>query len=196
MGWSYTTKPRGQSVFQFFSDHWNREDKDGKGSFKVLDCAVKGRTAYMACETIIDGVRQVFAAVCLISYSKNVYNFGYKDMDESMGPYDCHCPASILEQLTPTTNQYAVEWREKCKKNLLYQNKRKISHKTFDKMLKAGDKIFLQKTSIPFVIFREKIGKCYHGSGYRVSSKFIDFEKTIEALSQKCPQELTMVENG
>jgi hypothetical protein len=182
MGWTTTHKNSGESVKSFFEKRWNRIDE--KSSFKVLDCKVKARTAYLACETIAEGKRDVFAYVCLLHYRpKDAYNFGYKDMDESVGPYDTHCPAAILDLLTPTTNEYALEWREKCRKNLEYAGQRKLTKHSFDKILKPGCKIFLQKCSIPSVIFSYKSGKSYHGSGYRFSSKFIDFEKTIKELS-------------
>jgi len=183
MGWTFHIKPKNTSIMQFFSDRWNRNDE--KGSFKVLACAVKARTAYLACEIIAEGKRDVFAYICLLNYApKQVYNFGYKDMDEGMGPYDTKCPAAILDLLTPTTNEYALKWREACRRNLEYAGQRKVSHKAFDKILKPGCKIFLNHSQIPFVIFREKIGKTYYGSGYKVSSKFIDFEKTIKEMSQ------------
>ena len=183
MGTTFCRKNSGESVKSFFEKRWNRIDE--KSSFKVLDCMVKARTAYLACETIAEGKREVYGMVCLLHYTpKQELNFGYKDMDESMGPYDCHCPAAILDLLTPTDNAYAREWRKNCRKNLEYAGQRKSTKQSFDKLLKPGTKIFLQKCSIPFVTFSSKTGKTYHGSGYRFSSKFIDFEKTIKELSQ------------
>jgi len=53
--------------------------------------------------------------VCLLDYRPNDYhNFGYKDMEEPMGPYYYNCPERILKLLTPTTNEYALKWRKKC----------------------------------------------------------------------------------
>jgi len=48
--------------------------------------------------------------------------FGYKDMDETMGPFYYDCPNTILKLLSPTDNEYAKTWREKCYANT---NKRK-----------------------------------------------------------------------
>ena len=45
---------------------------------------------------------------------KDYYNFGYKDMDETMGPGDCDCPKSIIALLSETDNEYALYWRQKC----------------------------------------------------------------------------------
>lgn len=55
---------------------------------------------------------EVWAAIYLTAVDKG--DFGYKDMDETMGPYNYACPKSILKLLTPTDNKLANEWREKC----------------------------------------------------------------------------------
>jgi hypothetical protein len=86
-----------------------------------LGCAVKGmKTAYMAMEIIPpQGERKVIGLVCLLSYRRNDhYNFGYKDMDETMGPCESECPKKILDLLTPTESSYALAWRARCFENL------------------------------------------------------------------------------
>ena len=45
---------------------------------------------------------------------KDYYNFAYKPMDETMGPYCYDCPVSILKLLSDTDNDYALAWRQKC----------------------------------------------------------------------------------
>lgn len=116
MGWLYTNKPKGESVKDFFSKQFTFETD--RYSSKLLECAVvKMRTAYMAIEQVlkVDGARTVFAVVCFLHYAPKDYNnFGYKDMDETMGPYAYDCPEKILKLLTPTDNEYARNWREKC----------------------------------------------------------------------------------
>lgn len=42
-------------------------------------------------------------------------NWGYKDVDETMGPYETSFPYTWLELLTPTDSQYANEWRSRVK---------------------------------------------------------------------------------
>lgn len=46
------------------------------------------------------------------------FNFGYKDMSEFSGPRYYDCPKSILDLLTPTDSEWALEWRQKCRENL------------------------------------------------------------------------------
>jgi hypothetical protein len=63
------------------------------------------------------GEREVWALICLVRCNPRDpegYIFGYKDMEESMGPHECDCPKSILDLLTPTDAQYARQWRARC----------------------------------------------------------------------------------
>lgn len=46
------------------------------------------------------------------------HDFGYKDMDETEGPNESRCPARILGLLSPTDNEYALHWRQRCLDNL------------------------------------------------------------------------------
>ena len=134
MGWTYTHKPRGKHLFNFFSEEFNHEFG------RVLDVAPVGYTeAYIAYQ-VLDKEKKpekVVAIMCLIRYTRDHYNFGYKDMDETMGPYYYNCPARILKQLTPTDNETALAWRNACQERL---DKRKARKK-----LKVGDMIRFDK---------------------------------------------------
>jgi hypothetical protein len=114
MGWTFTNKPKGQTVKDFFEKEFTNDGKTG-----VLDCAVVNRNvAYLAYKSFKDG--HVFAIVCLLQYRPHdyYYNFGYKDMDESMGPLEHDCPERILNLLSPPSPGYATEWRGRCIANL------------------------------------------------------------------------------
>ena len=112
MGWLYTNKPAGMSMRDFFSERFDHENG------KVLDVAMVGWTeAYIAYEvTNNDGTKNVIGIACLINFCPNdpYCNFGYKAMEETMGPSISNCPRRILEKLTPTTHKWAIEWRERC----------------------------------------------------------------------------------
>jgi len=43
------------------------------------------------------------------------YNWGYKDVCESMGPNELSFPYTWLDLLTPTDSKYANEWRARVK---------------------------------------------------------------------------------
>ena len=105
-------------------------------NYEILKSAMVGSVYYAAVmplkrynketreeEQIPKKERIVFAVVFLTSVNrKDHYNFSYKDMSEDMGPYEYKCPISILKMLSPTKNEYALNWRRQCYE---YQKKRK-----------------------------------------------------------------------
>lgn len=122
MGWLYMTSMRGHSGPCAYLDHQFTYERDGHRS-KVLRSALVGmRTYYAAVEHMRpDGERIVFAAVCLVRYNprdREGYIFGYKDMDETVGPCESDCPPAILDLLTPTERAYALKWRARCRINV------------------------------------------------------------------------------
>ena len=67
----------------------------------MLAAARVANTVYMAVKSTDKATEEsyVFAAVILISNTKK-HGFGYKDMDESVGPCQCDCPDRIMRLLT------------------------------------------------------------------------------------------------
>lgn len=131
MGWTTTYKPKGEPILDFFIRQgvltWS---DDNPNTYRVLDSAlVNMRTFYAAVEQINKetGKRIVWASVILVRhYPKDPhYNFGWKDMDESCGPYETNCPERILKLLTPTDNEYALGWRAACWANVEKRKARK-----------------------------------------------------------------------
>lgn len=55
---------------------------------------------------------EIWALVVLTDTDGN--EFGYKDMDETVGPAYYDCPIGILKLLSPTDNTYAKKWRKNC----------------------------------------------------------------------------------
>ena len=100
----------------FFAEQFNGENDFTKR--EIIAGGVKNfKTAYMAYKITNKetGAFDVVALVCLLNYAPKSYNnFGWKDVDETCGPCECDCPEKILKLLTPTTNEYALRWRESC----------------------------------------------------------------------------------
>lgn len=93
--------------------NWENEHR----RVRVLKSSLVGSTYYAALEVedLDCGEKYVSAAVCLTSMNnRDYYNFGYKDMGETMGPNEAKCPVGILKLLTPTDDEYALAWRERC----------------------------------------------------------------------------------
>ena len=115
MGWTYTTRPSGQSIRDFFAEEFRHGD-----DASVVDCASRLREAYIAYRTKRGAI---IAIACLLEHKPfRGYNLGYKDMDEGMGPGICRCPARILDLLSPVEEYFegqALEWarcwREWCR---------------------------------------------------------------------------------
>ena len=89
--------------------------------YEVVKDAVVGTTYYAAIKSPEDG--RVYALIILTHIDRNSYcNFGMKWMSDDDGPHESKCPTSVLKELSPTENKYALEWRERCSE---YKDERK-----------------------------------------------------------------------
>lgn len=100
------------------------------GRFRIEKSALVGSIYYAAITPLVQSVegndipippeeQETWCVVCLTETdSKDYYNFSYKDMDETMGPYSYDCPKSVLDCLTPTENEAANRWRTECRKRI------------------------------------------------------------------------------
>ena len=113
-------------------------------SYRVVDSAIVGNTYYAAVFRTTpecpDGY--TFAAIILFRNPKS--GFGYKDMDESVGPCEVACPLRILNKLTPLDQMpghggYSAQWRDAVRQYHLDRSGRVATAKAF----KAGDTIKL-----------------------------------------------------
>lgn len=80
---------------------------------KTLKRCFRGNDMWAVQETK-DGI--VFACLYMLRGNPRVTNdpcnWGYKDVDETMGPCKIDFPADWLDLLSPTDSQYALEWRK------------------------------------------------------------------------------------
>jgi hypothetical protein len=113
MGWLYQYDPVENPVAHLTAKcNYDNEHR----TLQVLAAARVANTVYMAIRSTdkASAASYVFAAVILISNTKK-HGFGYKDMDESMGPCQCDCPDRIMRLLTPISNLpnlgHAADWR-------------------------------------------------------------------------------------
>lgn len=121
MGWLSMMSLSGYRTPKAYLDAqftWSNETDN-----RVLRSSIVGRVYYAAVERTgrEGGDRKVFAVLCLFRYTpkaRDGYVFAYKDMDEAVGPCERHCPAAILDLLTPTDYDYAIQWRADCRANL------------------------------------------------------------------------------
>jgi len=164
-------------------------------SYKVLRSALVKMKRYYAAVQKSDktvNTTQVFCVVCLVNYNlrdKEGYIFGYKDMDETMGPGVTDCPADILDLLTSTDSEWANEWRDRCRKRLT-----KVLPKDGQVIVLNTPMRFTDKTTHSrFRVVEHKIGKrkkkmfaSEEGMYYRLGD-LKDLEFAIEAQAQPQP---------
>ena len=119
MGWLYMQSLGGHSGPRQYLDAQFTYERPERRVRVLRSSLVKMRTYYAAAEIVpTEGVREVTAIVCLVRYNPRDaegYIFGYKDMDETMGPCESECPTAILDLLTPTDGEHAVTWRARCR---------------------------------------------------------------------------------
>ena len=113
MGWLYKQHPVTDPV-AYLTGQYNHDG--AHRTYLVLGAARVSNTVYMALKSTdkATGQSYVFAAVILISNTQKD-GFGYKDMDESVGPCECACPDRIMRLLSPIADipnpGYAADWR-------------------------------------------------------------------------------------
>ncbi len=123
MGWLYMKSLKGHSGPRQYLDAQFTQLRPDAISQVLRSALVSMRVNYAAVEQvrIATGQREVWAAISLVRYNPrdpDGYIFGYKDMEESMGPYECDCPEPILDLLTLTDAQHALQWRARCRENI------------------------------------------------------------------------------
>lgn len=153
MGWSFGWYSK-RDIVQYLNDQ--QGSKHYGENYKIITNCVRGNCHWQVVEH--RGGKRFIALNLLQSYDKE---WGYKDMDESMGPCEVNCPLSYLELAPETedTGQYAKEWRKRVRE---YHANRKPSQK-----LAVGQVWKLQRTRDPITV---KLTKVKPLRGYDVNS--------------------------
>ena len=123
MGWLFMRSLGGHATPKAYLDDQFTYAREDRRSRVLASGLVAMRTYYAAVEhvSVSTSAREVWALVCLVRYNRRDregYVFGYKDMEESMGPCEDACPAKVLDLLTETDNAYALDWRSRCRARL------------------------------------------------------------------------------
>jgi hypothetical protein len=165
-------------------------------SHRVLRSAfVQMRRYYAAVERVekASGQRSVVAVICLVHYnprSKDGHVFGYKDMDETMGPCELDCPAAILDLLTPTDSTWANEWRQSCRARWAKPKPRAGQTLVLASPLKFSDGETLTRFRLVEIVRRNRKRLVYRGEngGYYRLPNLRDLEYTLEVPEGKRQQ--------
>jgi hypothetical protein len=115
MGWLFQNdRLTSQTPAEYITQHFTYETDACKAT--VLAAATVRGTIYAAIRNEIKstGASYVFCGVFLFKNNKKD-GFGYKDIDEAMGPCEVDCPDRIMRLLSPVENipspGYAAQWR-------------------------------------------------------------------------------------
>lgn len=140
MGWTFMRgKPRDEriEVERLFTPA-----DPANVTMDVLQLVKRGSVWYGAIRTTVKGQEPVVWAAII---KTQVYrgDWGYKDMDETCGPYHWDAPLSLLDKLSPTDNAYALEWRAEVR----------VKAATKRKPIKPGQ-ILVAKQPIDFGVFK------------------------------------------
>lgn len=106
MGWTYLHRRKGERTEDILAQELR--------PYTLRAIRTIGGTSYCAIQDPADG--HTFGAVVLTASAPSEHcNWGFKIVEESMGPFEDNCPAVILNLLSPTDSQYAMDWRVRCR---------------------------------------------------------------------------------
>jgi hypothetical protein len=113
MGWTVMDcRPCGESHAEFFARELLGRDQTMLASAHV---GGTGGTFYAAVRQEKGG--EVWGMV-VPTTGRPGARFGWKAMEERMGPFESECPAHILDLLSPTEDEHALRWRARCRARL------------------------------------------------------------------------------
>jgi hypothetical protein len=103
--------------------------------------------------------------------------WGYKDMDETMGPYYYSCPISYLDMVPCPDSENARKWRAEVRA----KNQGKADTTAVLRRMKVGDRLYLKKGCQPESVIltskRPLQGTVGHMT-YKIPRKLVDPIKT------------------
>ena len=143
MGWLFQNdKLRHQTPVEYITREFTHDS--GTTAATVISAAAVGSTIYAAIRNHDKTTSKSYVFCAVILFKNNERDgFGYKDMDESVGPCEVDCPARIMRLLSPIEDLpnpgYAAEWR----KSVAAANAKKAEARSKIGKLTVGDKVKL-----------------------------------------------------
>lgn len=113
MGWLFLHECHTKAdVRNHLLNDLNRSDE--RAERKVLVHRTVGNHLWIAFSCVpTDPVHKPMSFVILALLAKDNGCWGYKDMDENMGPCEVDCPESVIAAAGPTEHEWALAWRAK-----------------------------------------------------------------------------------
>ena len=130
MGWTFSTQwPDKSAMIKHLCDE--------QTMYTTIAKCVRGSALYAVHEaksTASGSWKRIIAVYLLGSNTRRGEGWGYKDMDESMGPTVADCPPKYFDLVPEVPNAYALAWRMRCIENAARKSVK----------LKVGDRIKLR----------------------------------------------------
>lgn len=164
MGWTFPHDASRRDVI----DELTRDQSKDERVFRTLRKCFRGNTMYALHESGPVGETRKWLAVYLLQRSQGTW--GYKDMDESMGPCYFDCPVSYLDEADETTSEYAIKWRAEV---------RRLAAERAAKKPKKGETWTLVNCRIPDVRITslKPLRGTHAGMIYRIKRKLLGEKK-------------------
>lgn len=165
MGWFF---PYGATRSDIISELTPKErlSEDGKTVFRTLRHCCKGNVLYALHESGPVQDTRKWIGVAIMQKSEG--SWGYKNMDESMGPCYYNCPVSYLDAADEPVNEYAANWRREVRRQAAERSRKKP---------KVGEIWSLKSSSVPQVEIVHVQGQglrgVYQGQTYRVPRRIL-----------------------
>ena len=171
MGWLYPYGASKKQVIETVTKGW---DNDRSICLTLKHC-VRGNVVWTVQETLVKETGQIIRWIGCYLLASSEGSWGYKSMDESMGPFYYSCPLSYLEMVPKVENK---DWRDEVKKH--HANRKSSSQgltKAFNS-LKDGQSVLLHlKNCKPKEMTLKSVRPLratHKGTIYRVPRKYID----------------------
>ena len=174
MGWCYANEEGPRKAF--IAERLEGWDTDG-ATAKLLAHADHGSRLWKVYEfTYKQGERagqtERFIALDLIAKWRG-HGWGYKDMEETMGPCYYDCPLRFLEMVPAPEGEFVQEWRARVRE--YWAAKAKVKAKI--RSLKIGDVLSLVPGCTPqqvtIVSLKPLRGRGPQGGIYKLAPRFI-----------------------
>jgi hypothetical protein len=169
MGWLFTQdQTRSQLI-----DHLTREHESDVATYKTFKRYCSGNTLFTVGEVVRKATGEItrYIGVYLMQREQN-YGWGYKDMDESCGPYQNGCPLSFFD-LVPDPGGYATAWRQRCRED----------HARRFQKLEVGQTVRLTNGHDYRIVNLKPLRGVEHGNVYRLPRRMLTNKPEVFAYA-------------
>lgn len=165
MGWFFT---QGQTKAELIT-HLTEGDTTLRTHRKCL----RGNTLWAIQENVGHPELGRFIVAYLLRKQPG-YGWGYKPVEESMGPAELSCPVSYLDEVPVPDSQFAPEWRNRVRQRHAEKNRQR----RMAQQAQVGNQVEMiagvEPRMLKIVRTRPLTGRASDGSLWRVPPKFIE----------------------